>query len=79
MLVPLHLLITLIFKQIKDYQQFVTAAQAPYTLVQIVKAAENLVSATGKYSTTYCTWMAQPAPGKTYTNFKKKIIKEYQI
>ena len=43
-----HLPISIIFKQIEDCSKFATAANTPFTLAQILKAAETLILSTGK-------------------------------
>ena len=52
-LVAPHLPVAIIFKQIEDCQRFATAAGAPFTPAQILKAAETLILSTGRYSISY--------------------------
>ena len=60
----------IIFKQIEDCNRFATAGGAPFTLAQILKAAETLILATGRYNISYREWLALPEAQKTYNNFK---------
>ena len=77
--VPGHLPIAVIFKKIADCQKFATAGNTPFTDEQIVKAAENLVLATGRYHYAYREWVALPDVQKTYQNFRTKFSQEYQL
>ena len=74
-----HLPINLIFRQIEDCQRLATAAGAPFTAEQIIKAAENVVLATGKYQWAYREWISLPAAQKTFNNFRKRFTQEYQV
>lgn len=74
-----HLPIAIIFKQIEDCNKFATAANAPLTPAQILKAAETLILQTGKYNIPYREWINLPEAQKTYANFKTRFSREYQI
>ena len=77
--VPAHLPIAIIFKQIEDCQRYATAGGAPFTTAQLVKAAESLVLAQGKYHLAYREWISLPPHEKTTVNFKNRFEHEYQV
>ena len=72
-----HLPITLIFRQIKDCQRFATAGGTPFTPAQLVKAAETLVIATGRYPKAYREWLNKATVDKTFKNFRTQFNREY--
>ena len=74
-----HLPIALIFRQIEDCQRFALAGQTPLTNEQIIRAAESLILATGKYQLAYREWIGLPAPQKTFNNFRIRFSNEYLI
>ena len=63
---PPHLPTALIFRQIEDCQLFATAGGTPFTLAQLVKAAETLVLATGRYPQAYREGLNKPTADKTF-------------
>ena len=76
---PPHLPMALIFRQIEDCQRFSTAGGTPFTAAQLVKAAETLVLATGRYPQAYREWLNRLEVEKTFNNFRIQFNKEYQI
>ena len=57
--------IAVIFQQLEDCQKLATAGGTPFTTAQIRKAAEMLVPHTGKYTQSYCKWIALDDADKT--------------
>lgn len=74
-----HLPVAIIFRQIEDCQRFATAAGAPFTPAQILKAAEMFILSTGRYIISYREWIGLPDAAKTYNNFKIRFAREYQL
>ena len=74
-----HLPVAIIFKQIEDCQRFATAAGAPFTPAQILKAAETLMLSIGRYAIFYREWISLPDNQRTYVNLKNKVSKECQL
>lgn len=68
-----------IFKQIEDCNKFATAAGAPFTVQQCLKAAEQLVLKQGRYGQAYREYFALPPINKTYLEFKRRILEEYSL
>ena len=77
--VPSHLPIVIIFKQIEDFQHFVTAGGTLFAPAQLLNAAETLILATGKYQLAYREWVGLPAAQKTFQNFRVRFTAEYQV
>ena len=71
-----HLPVAIIFKQIEDCQRFATAAGAPFTPAQILKAAETLILSTGRYAISYREWISLLDQERTCLNLKTKLVKE---
>lgn len=61
--------IAVVFQRIERCQKFATAGRIPFTPQQLLKAAETLVLATGKFSAAYHEWLAQPEVARTFVAF----------
>ena len=74
-----HLPIALIFRQIEECQRFTIAGGTPFTSDQLIRAAETLVLATGKYQLAYREWISLQAVQKTFNEFRLRFNNEYMI
>ena len=74
-----HLPIALIFRQIEECQRFTIAGGTAFTAEQLIKAAETLILATGKYQLAYREWISLPEIQKTFNEFRLRFNNEYMI
>ena len=74
-----HLTIALIFRQIEECQRFAIASGTLFTAKQLIKAAETLILASGKYKLAYREWISLPAIQKTFNEFYLRFNNEYMI
>ena len=74
-----HLTIAIIFRQFEECQRFAIASGTRFTSEQLMKAAETLILATGKYQFAYREWISLPEIEKTFNEFRLKFNNEYMI
>ena len=74
-----HLPIALIFRQIEECQRLAIAGGTAFTSKQVIKAAETLILATGKYHLAYREWISIPEIQKTFNEFCLRFNNEYMI
>ena len=65
-----HLPIALIFRQIEEWQRLAIAGGTAFTAEQLIKSAETLILATGKYKLAYREWISLPDIQNTFNEFR---------
>ena len=58
------------FDQVEDAVEFASAGNAPFTPVQVVNTAYNVIFNTGMFTDDCKIWKRKPAANKTWTQFK---------
>eukprot|EP00957_Ditylum_brightwellii_P097246 7405958-Ditylum_brightwellii.AAC.1 len=59
-----------LFKQINDGQDLAIAAEIPYSKMQLINKAYDLIFKTGVHNDVCKEWNRKPAADKTYANFQ---------
>ena len=59
-----------LFNQIKDGVEFLSAGDAPFTRIQVMNTAFNVIFTTGIFNDNYKIGKMQPAANKTWAQFK---------
>ena len=74
-----HLPIALIFKQIEEYLCFALAGGTAFTAEKLIKSAETLVLATGKYQLAYRKRISLLEIQKTFNELCLRFNNKYMI
>lgn len=68
-----------VIEQIEDAIEYADAGNQPYTAVQILNTAYNLVFNTGLFFDDIKAWNRRPDAEKTWDNFKTHFLEAYQM
>eukprot|EP00957_Ditylum_brightwellii_P013480 1017195-Ditylum_brightwellii.AAC.1 len=67
-----------LFEQINDGQDLAISAEIPYSKVQLINKAYDLIFKTGVHNDACKDWNQKPAADKTYANFQLHFTKAHR-